>query len=371
MYLLLEIPVRSFGNWTKINDMKTIFVSFILSLGLISYGQNTNLEELWNLYMAGEYDLAIEKATPLYEKNPNDVDLNLILGRSYTDIEAYQTAIPFLSFVVNNDSQNSWRKAWALAYRGTSYFMLERFEESLQSYHNCVELNATKNSTNYAYFRFINSGLNPIYEEWEKAESDNFRFYFRNMSKADQKRFISIREKAFNEINGFFKSKLPKKIDFFVWDSKEDAKQEYNIKLGYSISDLCVVQSHDKQTIGHEMTHVISYHSADHIKTTRFINEGTAVCFDLSKENKLKVLKDRINADDSQISIKEYWNNGNKYPEQIIYPLAGLFVRELIEIYGREKFLEFFKDQSYANALLVFGDTLNALIQNFENKINS
>ena len=73
---------------------------------------------------------------------------------------------------------------------------------------------------------------------------------------------------------------MPKKIDFFVWTSREDAKKLMNAKLGFAKPSFCVVHSHYQQTKGHEMTHVIANYTSKISNKTRFINEGTAVCFD-------------------------------------------------------------------------------------------
>lgn len=44
---------------------------------------------------------------------------------------------------------------------------------------------------------------------------------------------------------------------------------------------------------------------------------------------------------------------------------------ELIHAFGREEYLRFFKDQRYENAKLIFGDRLDKLIADFEEKINN
>ena len=100
-------------------------------------------------------------------------------------------------------------------------------------------------------------------------------------------------------------------------------------------------------------------------------DEGTAVCFDLTNQNKEKIVKDWLKANDKKISIGEIWTNWKNYPEELTYPLSGLFVKELIENFGQGKFIEFFGNQTYENAKIVFGDKLDKVIRDFENKINS
>ena len=350
--------------------MKHILTFVFFLLGIISFSQNSQIEELWNLYNSRDFHNVIEKATPLLEHEPGNIDLNLMIGRSYTDLAAFEDAIPYLEFTVKNDLGNSWRKAWALSYLGPCYFVMEDYTGSEKSINDCIRLNATKNATNAANGMAILFGFNQIYKEWKIAETDHFRFHFQKMSDDDMENFASSREDAFEKINQFFNSDLPKKIDFFVWNSREDAQKLMHANLGFSKPELCVVHSHYQQTRGHEMTHVISNYTTQMINKTGLINEGTAVCFDLTNQNKEQIVKDWLKTNGEKVIIEEIWANWNAYPEELTYPLSGLFVKALINNFGQEKFLEFFRNQTYDNGKLVFGDNLDLIIQDFENNIN-
>lgn len=351
--------------------MKLIFSSFLILISLFSFGQNESIDDLWKLYNSHDLSSIISKAKPLLEAEPGNIDLNLLIGRTYADKADFNDAVPYLEFTVQNDSYNSWRKAWALGYLGTCYFMQQKYKDSEKALNDCINLNATKNATNAAYGMSLLFGYNEFYKDWEIFETDNFRFHFQNMNDSDIKKFVSTREIAYMEINEFFSSSLPKKIDFYVWESREDAKNILRKNLGFSKPDFCIIHSHYRQTVGHEMTHVISNYTAEITYKTSFINEGTAVCFDLTHQDKLKQVKDWIAANNQKIAIKDCWENGEKYDEEILYPISGLFVFELIENFGKEKFLKFFKNQTYENGVLVFGDELDNLIHEFENKINT
>lgn len=191
------------------------------------------------------------------------------------------------------------------------------------------------------------------------------------MSDTEMKNYISSREAAFQNINEFFESDLPKKIDFFVWDSRDDAKRVLRKDLGFSDPGFCIVQSHFQHTKGHEMTHVISNYSTNIIEKAGLINEGTSECFDQTYQDREQMVKDWIKTNDKKIEIEEIWINWKDYRDELTYPLSGLFVKELIDIFGKDKFIEFFGKQTYDNAKLIFGDKLDNVIQEFENKINT
>lgn len=350
--------------------MKIFTLIFILS-SLISFGQNSAIDDLWKLYNAQDFKSAIEKAKPLLEIDHNNIDLNLVIGRSYTDLGEYQKAIPFLESVVTNDKNNSWRKAWALSYVGTCYFMSQDYNKSKSSLNECIKLNVTKNATNNAYGQTLLFGFNEFFKTWKIIETDNFRFHFQSMSDTEIEKYVSKREKAFSEINDFFKSTLPKKIDFYVWESREDAKKILRANLGFAKPDFCIVHTHYQQTIGHEMTHVISNYSTKMVNKTGLINEGIAVCFDQTNQDKEQIVKDWIKNNGKQVEISEIWNNWKNYPEELTYPLSGIFIKELIDNFGKEKFIEFFGNQTYDNAKLIFGEKLEKVIKDFENMINT
>ena len=351
--------------------MKRFISSILILLSLIACGQNTKVEELGKIYMSGDYEKTIIEANDLLKNDSNNIDYKLLLGRALTDKGEYKEAIKNLEFTVNNDKDNSWRKAWALGYLGTCFYMLQDYNNSKKSTKECFDLNATKNATQYAYKRILLFGFDDFYKDWKIIESYNFRFHFQNMSDSEIKNYISSREESFQNINKFFNSELPKKIDFFVWESKEDANKLLRANLGFADPEFCIVHSHYQQTKGHEMTHVISNYSTKVINKTGLINEGTSVCFDQTNQDREKIVKDWIEANEKKISIEEIWTNWKNYPEELTYPLSGLFVKELIDNFGQGKFIEFFGNQTYENAKIVFGDKLDNVIRDFENKINS
>ncbi len=351
--------------------MKNFFTLLIVLTSLVSFAQNTAIDDLWKLYNAQDFKSVLEKAKPLLENEPNNPDMNLMMGRSYADLGDFKSAIPFLDLVVKNGSDRSWQKAWALAYQGTCYFMLEDYDNSRQSTEECIKLNVTKNASQYAYKGMLLFGFDSFYANWRIVESDNFRFHFQNMSDADIKRYVSTREEAYGNINKFFRSNLPKKIDFFVWNSKEDAQKVLHANLGFADPGACIVHSHFQQTRGHEMAHVISNYSTNMLNKTGLINEGTAVCFDQTNQDKTQMVKDWLKANNKKLSVADIWANWKNYPDELSYPLAGLFVKELIDNFGREKFIEFFGNQTYENARSVFGEKLDAVITDFENKMNT
>lgn len=351
--------------------MKTALTFFLLFIGFIVNGQSPQIQELGKLYMSGDLNQTINKANKYLKSDPENIEYKLILGRALADNGDYESAIPYLNYAANNAPNKSWQRAWGLGYLGTCYFMLSDFKKSESALKSCVDLNATKNATNYSARRVGIFGYDEFFNSWTIRESKNIRFHFQKKSDLEIMLFVESREKAFNEINKFFNSSLPKKIDFFVWDSRDDARRIVHRNLGFAEPSYCIIHAYFEQTEGHELTHVISHYTTAIAEKTKFINEGTAVCFDQTKQHRINRIKNWIRTNDMRIEIKEIWENGEEYPDEILYPLSGRFVQELIEKFGNEKFLELFKNQTYENAQIVYGMELFMFIKEFENKINT
>jgi hypothetical protein len=190
------------------------------------------------------------------------------------------------------------------------------------------------------------------------------------MSDRDIAKYTQSREKAYQNINKFFLDTLPKKIDFFVWESKDDGKKMLYVNLDYANSEFCIVHSHYQQTTGCELAYVMSNYSVPILKKTEFISRGVAVYLDQTNVDKEQTVKEWLKSNNEKVDIKDIWKYWQFYPYEFSYPLSGLFVSELINSFGKDKFLEFFNEQTYENAKLVFGNKLDEVIQNFENKIN-
>lgn len=351
--------------------MKKTTSLFLLILSLFAgavSAQNPQTEELTKLYGAMEFEKTIEKAREFLKDDQQNIDYNAILGRALVDIGQYAEAIPLLKFVAEND--NNWRKAWSVGYMCSAYFMLSDYENSKAAVQIAMQLKITENATKYAAKRLLLFGFDSFFDNWKISETKHIRFHFQSMNDSEMESFMQSREKAFETVNSFFGSVLPKKIDFFVWQSKDDAMKILKANLGFADPQFCVIHAHFQQTRGHELTHVISGYSGKILKKTGLINEGTAVCFNLSNNNREEMVKTWLQTNNLKIDVKDIWTNWGKYPQELTYPLSGLFVEELISRFGKEKFLEFFTDQTYENALKLFGIETDILIQEFEKRFN-
>ena len=349
--------------------MKNLIVLFFLfscTFSITVYGQN--YDKLWQLYSDGNFEEVVSLSKNELESNPNDPNLNSLTGRSLTELQSYIEAVPYLQNVVSNIAADASSKAWALNYLGKCYFALGEYEKSRNNLVECIELNATKNATNSSRGWYGVFGFDSYFNGWKTIETEHFIFHIQPNTKIrGLEKFIEERKDAFTKINSFFESTIPKKIDYFFWNSNSDAKNVGIPELGYAKPEYCLIHSLYDQSVGHEMTHVIIHHLTRNPKKISLINEGTAVHFDQTGLDKLGIAKNRLS--NQPVSIIELWENWVTLPADISYPLAGAFLKYLLEKGGKEKFIELLKDQTFENAALIYGEQLGGIITEFEESL--
>ncbi len=348
-------------------------IILLIAILISSISAQINEKELWQLYIQKKYSEVYQKTDTFLRDNPNHPSMNLLKGRALVDQGKFIEGKRYIENAVLYDINNSWIKAWGLHYLGMIEFSNGNTSKAKDHFQNCILMNATNNVNKATKVLMTILGLVDYYNNWQIIETDNFIFFFQpNTVVSDINQFTESRENAYHKINNYFNCKIPKKISFFVWNGNDDAKSIGIPQLGFSRPKFCVIHSRSNQTKGHEIAHIVSHYLYDLPIKSRFINEGIAVAFDLTKENKLDsaLLMKKNEEYEKQISIIDAWNNGQKYPEWVYYQLAGEFIKRLIDNGGNDKFLKLVSNQTYDNAKIIYGDLLKEIINDLENEIN-
>ena len=323
--------------------------------------------EMSNAFKNKEFEKVIKLGKQLVESQPNDFDGLLVIGKAYNILNEFNNAIPYLEKAINCSAKD-WQFAWSNIELMESNFAIGNIEKAKEFYKKSLEYKGTKNSTKKLKGLALLFGFDKVYENWKTLKTNNITFHFQNgTSLIDKENYIKERENAFLNINTFFSSYLPKKIDFFVWKSNDEAVKVLNKSLGFTNPKYCISHNRDNQTKGHEIAHNISFWLEKTNNRNRFINEGIGVYFDQTKTNRLEKAKKVL--DNKKIDIKELWINGNNYSEKIFYPVAGAFIENLV-LLDKKKFIELCKNQTYENAELIYGKELKEIISEFNIKLN-
>ena len=260
---------------------------------------------------------------------------------------------------------DSYNRASYMYNLGILYYSIGNYQLSLENLDSCLLLNNEMEEK--VGFLKIRLGFDTLYHNWVTKETEHFIFHFQDTTTEDITIYISKKEEAFNEINSFFNSTLPKKIDYYVWVYPEQAKEILNHRLSFANPTLSCVHTQFHSPLGHEMTHIISYNATRIEYKNKIIIEGIAVYFDFSKMDNINIIRLRTK---KPIQIIEVWKNPDSTAEYIQYYLGAELVSRLITTFGRKKFLKYFADQSYEHAVEVYGKKLDDMLDKFQYELN-
>lgn len=347
--------------------MKALLIFFLLPLVNTVYSQD--IEALSKLYGSGSYSELDRQCLEYLKTFPDHAEVNMLYGRSLADQEQPLKAIGYLLKAVKANGP-PYAQAWSYAYLGSCFFTIDSIEQSRASLLKCVALNATKNVTAYANRRINYYGFSDAYKNWEEIESTHFRFLFQDSSQVKNKtKFIEERETVFEELANKFPVILPGKIDFFVWNNRDDGVTELGTTPGFSRPEELLVHCRYNQTIGHEMTHIIIHHALHPKTKSRLINEGIAVLYDYSGRLKMDDAQLAAGKLKEPVSIKEMWIRGAAFDESLLYPVGGAWLGFLELKLSKEAFRNLLQNQSYD----AYPDKveMDNLISEFESLLNA
>jgi hypothetical protein len=207
---------------------------------------------------------------------------------------------------------------------------------------------------------------------WSTVETEHFRFQFPPQTHASPSTFSQQLEQAYTELRSTFPGTPPGKINFYVWNSSEDAEGLLGRPLGFANPKRMLIHATADQTRGHELTHVLVHYTAAPEVTTRFISEGTAVAFDLTGRDRLGIARTTLaQAQVRPGGIARIWTTGESAPDALLYPVAGAFVQRLVERGGRDRFLRLLKRQTFEHAREVYGADLDRIIADFDSDLGA
>lgn len=347
-----------------------------LLVPVLAFAQTANpgpADALWPLYKEGRFQEVVTEGKALLADDANTAQVNLAVGRSLVDLERFSEALPFLQQAVALDPDQTWVFAWAQVYLGAAHLQSGDDDAARQAWRLARDCHATRNATRNAESQLKFFGLSEFFDAWQPFETEHFSFRFSGRLKDfDRVKFARRHEKAYAAISKWFGGGPDRKIRFFLWAEQQEADEAGMPVLGFSRPTLYVTHALLGQTVGHEMTHIISFYALEPSVRNGLINEGVAVYLDQTHRDQLQRAR-RLRAQEAKaavrVSIPAVWQDWSLAPESYGYPLAGAWVKLLVDKGGKKKFFEFFTDQSYAHAQEVYGDRLADWITEFEHQL--
>jgi tetratricopeptide (TPR) repeat protein len=343
--------------------MKLIYLLYFLFIAIPVKGQD--LAKLWEKYFQKDYNVVLEQAIPLLKEYPSNMELSLLIGRSYTDNNNWNQAIPYLRKVIDNDINRS-NKAWSMVYLGQCYYYKDSIDLAKKYLNSCIRLNATKNSTNNAIDILEYFSISQFYDSWVIIDTNNIRFHFQNPHYNEE--YIKRMSKTYDDLNIFFEAQTPKKIDIYIWENLDEAKTKLKMELAIArFSTVCIHTTY-KNTIGHELTHILCFYGLKPKKINNIISEGIAVYFDQTSRDRMKVAQEFLNG--KKINVIDLWTNPSNYSGEHNYPVGGALIDFLMKNGTQDQIKEVLRDQTFDNARKVYNN-FEKLMEDFNDRINN
>ncbi len=348
---------------------RMIVVLLALFPAFSASAQSGTADRLWGLYREGRFEDVVREGKVELATGTPTAEVNLAVGRALVDLGKFGEGLPYLERAVRGDPAQTWVYAWARCYLGTGQYRLGNFQKARAALIKARDCAATRNATRYAVNNLKILGLAESYDDWTTFTTEHFTFHYSaNLADFAGETFARRHEEAFAFISAWFKGGPAAPIRFFVWKDKDEALVANMPPLGFARPELNLVHARADQTVGHEMTHVISRHAMHPEHEVGLINEGIAVYHDQTGRDQLALARGALAgapAMSIQVELAALWEDWSLLPGEVSYPIGGAWVKVLIDKGGKEKFLEFFRDQRLANAREVYGSDLQEWMDEF------
>jgi len=348
----------------------------LLLLSVVKIPAFSQRTEMTSAFNNNGYQRVVELGEQILENQSGDYSVFLLLGKAYNALNSFEKALPFL-LKANEYAEIEWQYAAAYVEIMEAYYVLGKKSKAKRFYNKGIHVRGSKKVQKKFQKLALLFGYDSVFDDWITVETQNVVFHFEDVTSIeDIDSYIEKRIDAYDEINAFYNAKLPKAIDFFVWKSEGIAQKKFKKFLGFTNPKYCISHNKLTQTVGHEIAHSVSYWYNKENTRNRFINEGIGVYFDLTKTDRMNAARDivkyqrKIHRDLKNYDIRIFWKNPYEYPERIMYPIAGAFVKMLIDE-NEAKFLKLTQNQTYENAKDIYGKWhLERMISNFNKKLN-
>jgi tetratricopeptide (TPR) repeat protein len=359
---------------------------FLVFLAVYTSARCQNFNEIDNLFKQKKFNEAIAACTNYIKTDTTNARVYDEIGRCYNAVHQYGNAIPYFEKAIAMDGDSTFLTGWAYCDMGLAHIKSGDEARGRQELYKTVELGQTRNSVNTALNILRNmakgkditaasmdENLNTI-PNWVVMEGAHIKYFFEDtfgISYLVQK-FIARHEQAFDTLNTVFEAKLPVKITYYVWLSEERARRVLHCgPLGFATPENYTVNTRINQTVGHEMTHVLSYWAwgSVPVNTSKFIDEGVASAFNLDGMDKIAKARRAVEGKNLN-SVLNIWEEGTAASEDLIYPVGGAFLQFLYRNGSFSDFKKLIKDQTIPAAKEIYGkQKLSDLVQQFDKLI--
>jgi hypothetical protein len=322
--------------------------------------------DLWDMYSGRDYDTAIDSAMVRLEVMPEDRDLSHLVGRCLFDAGRREEAVAYLQPLAEGEIRD-WRYAWSLFYMGVLALDQGDDEAVKDAWREVRDAKITRNVARNAENNLRFFGLHEAFDEWERRRTEHCIFAFSpEHTEKDLEGYAESHERAYDKLAELFGGAPEVPVRYMVWASEEEANEMCGIEsLGFARPSICLIHCLWPQTLAHELTHVMSFQALRPTAQTRLINEGLAICMDMTNRDRMALARHTVaEAGLTELNLTAWWND-DQVNEAVFYPVAGAWMTLLLERGGREKLLQLAADQTLDSARSIYGPDLDTYLADF------
>ena len=350
--------------------MRILWVLVLAAAALPAAAQEGPADRLWDLYREGRFEEVVTRGKAELTAGTPTAQVNLAVGRALVDLEKFQESLLYLETAVLQDSDQTWIYAWAKVYLGSAHFRLGAREMAQAAWSQARDCAATPNATRAAVDNLKLLGLAASYDRWRTFSSEHFEFHYSpRLEDFDGVAYARRHEEAFAAVTAWCGAVPADRILFFVWADSAEAGAAGLPPVGFARPKLNLVHVAVDQTVGREMTRVITARALRPAVVVGLIDDGLAVYHDQSGGDRLERARRALEASPApavRVSVAALWEDGSLLPEEITASLGAAWVDMLVTRGGRTRFLEFFRDQRLSHARAVYGSDLETWLEELD-----
>lgn len=245
----------------------------------------------------------------------------------------------------------------AYRYRGLASFYMNNYEEASACFEKGVEYGDLESGL-WKKLLFIKAR--------ELITVKNLSFHFVDeLQSIEKKKLIITGMKMYANMQAFFDIDLKKIIDIYIYNKPYDALGN---RLSYTDNGMKIIYLYKSDYLGHEMVHLFANSLSKSMKRNHFIDEGIATF--LSSNLNFAEYIEKFNSKFGKFDLIKVWE-ANAISKDYLqrdgeYFVSGALVGFLLEEYGKDRFIEFVKNQSYENAKKIYGHELSDKLSSFQ-----
>jgi hypothetical protein len=325
---------------------------------------------LYDLYQKRELQACLDAALPRLAENPDDRDLNQLIGRCLVEIGRVGEARPYLEKVIKGPGPQDWRYAFAYASLATVTWWEGDRERARAMWTTMATDPKLSGVAQTATIALAMTGQGEDYALWPTIAGEHVhcRFWPR-LTTEQQQAFVREADATWSRLAAFFGGAPDRAAEVLIWPDAATAKQVAGVPvLGYAFAQMWVAHSQLDLPLGRALAPIFLEWVVRPQNLSQFVAYGVAeICDGREGVDRTAEARAALAATpDATLDIPRWWQDDRAIDWRLVRPVAGGMLQALLDHGGQETFREFLREPTYVRAREIYGkEQLEALLAEF------